>query len=724
MKLSNIPIRRLSVRWVACILVWAAGVTLTLAAAEIYVSLEAPPGGNGSKEAPFQSLEDARLAVRKLNGAPATVHIGPGHYVLRDGFTLSGGDSGTSGQRVSYSGDANGGTRFSSGVVVPPTALRPVTDPAILERLPEESRSLIREVSLDELGIKVTPFKETFRGIELLEVFWDGSRLPLSRWPGGGRFARVEKVTDNGIDSSSAGTFVYREDRPVRWRAAVQDGLWVRGFWRVPWVIEAVRVAAIDPGSRTITLAAPIQGGIGSKYHRAANNGVGPGSGDEPWEAFNLLEEIDTPGEWAVRFATRTLYLLPPEGEGQLLISDNRNPVISLVGVSHVTLENLAVDSGLGEGVRVEGGEGVLIAGCKVLNVARHGIVVRGGTGHTVLSCDTAETGLSGIVYSGGDRTSLTPAGHRILNNLVRRAGLFFPAPGIDAGLTIRDQPVGNLVAHNRIHDCMNSGIVYAGNENIFEFNEIYRVGLGSSDLGGFYTTGGWTSRGNIVRFNFVHHSMNANAFYVDDGDSGDTFLSNVAYRTESGGFIGGGHDQVFRNNIIIESPRAMHVDSRGVPRKYTVDDPRLRGDLDSVPYMTAPWSEKYPTLTTLLDSIPEMPSGIVIEGNLFVRCETPLRKSGKSSELERIVFENNIESDDMNHFVDPDTLDFSLKPDAAVFTEVPGFPQIPMAKIGLYPDAYRPEVPARNLEQLRTESTDRGFDSQTDVDASNKKAP
>ena len=80
----------------------------------------------------------------------------------------------------------------------------------------------------------------------------------------------------------------------------------------------------------------------------------------------------------------------------------------------------------------------------------------------------------------------------------------------------------------------MNSGIVYGGNDNIFEYNEIYRVGLGSSDLGCFYTNAGWTSRGNIIRYNLVHHSMNANAFYVDDGDAGDTFINNVAYKTRT----------------------------------------------------------------------------------------------------------------------------------------------------------------------------------------------
>lgn len=698
---------------------WLAATGSWLQAATLHVSASAAPGGDGSAERPYANLNEARVAAQKLRDGPVEIVIGGGHYLMRNGFTLGPADSGSAERMVTFRAAPGEKPRISSGVVVPAEALQPVTDEAIRERLRPEVRDRIRQVSLDALGINLQAPRDNFRGLELLEVLCGGQRLPLSRWPEPGKYAKIEMVKNNGVNPAHGGVFVYRGEDPARWIKALPDGVWLRGFWRVPWVIEAVRVEAIDPASRTITQAAPVSGGIGSKYHRG-KDGTGRGSGDEPWEAINLLEEIDLPGEWAVRFPTNTLYILPPEKTGELLISDVREPVIWLANVSYVTLEGLRVDSGLGDGIKVEGGDHVLIAGCEVSNVARNGITLEGGRGHTVLSNDVSATGYSGISFLGGNRQNLEPGGHRILNNIVSRAGVYYPAAGILGGLATRAESVGNLVAHNRIHDTANSGIVYGGNENIFEFNDIYRVGLGSSDLGCFYTTGGWTSRGNIVRNNFVHHSMNANAFYVDDGDSGDTFLGNVAYKTESGGFVGGGHDQVFRNNLIIENPRAMHVDARGVPRRYTADDSRLRGDLDSVPYQSPPWSEKYPELLTLLQNQPDIPSGIVIEDNVFVRCETPLRRSGKASELNGVVFENNLVTDDPDIFVNAGDFDFALKPGCAVFQQIPSFPPVPFDKIGLYADAYRPVVPPRDGELLRTGNTDRGFDSQTDVDASN----
>jgi len=690
-------------------------------AAQIHVSASAAPGGDGSADRPFATLEQARDAVRQVTSQPVIVNVGPGHYMVRDGFRLGAEDSGAADRRIVYRSVPAGEARVSSGVLVPRSALREVTDEALRSRLREEVRDQVRWIDLEQTGLQAKAFKDNFKGIELLEVINGNARLPISRWPDGGRFALIATVLDNGITPPATGTFVYREEEPVRWGGAVKEGLWLRGFWRVPWVIEAVRVGSIDPDEKTITLAVPVPRGIGCKYKRAPGDGPGSGSGKEPWEAFNLIEEISVPGEWAVRFTDGTLFILPPEGDNDLLISDHKGPVIHLEGAAHVSLEGFAVDGGLGDGIRVDGGEGVLVAGCRVSNISRDGIAIDGGMNHTVLSCDTTETGYSGISYLGGNRQTLESSGHRVVNNLVRRAGLFFPAPGINGGLGPRAEAVGVLIAHNRIHDCMNSGIVYAGNDNLFEYNEIYRVGLGSSDLGCFYTNSGWTSRGNVIRHNLVHHSMNANAFYVDDGDCGDNFFGNIAYKTESGGFIGGGHDQTFVNNIIVKTPRAMHIDARGIPRNYTVNDKRLRGDLDSVPYDRPPWSEKYPEIAGILATATERPTRILIKDNLFVGCEDPLRRSGKDDEFEGLTYENNVVSDDIDMFIDADNLDFTLKPDAPVFAQIPDFQQIPVARIGLYADAYRPVIPQRNMEQLRTESTERGFDSQTDVNASNR---
>ena len=74
-----------------------------------------------------------------------------------------------------------------------------------------------------------------------MEVYWNGKRQGISRWPEAGTFAKMQRVVDNGVDGDG-GTFVYREDEPAKWIGAIEEGVWLRGFWRVPWVIEGVRI--------------------------------------------------------------------------------------------------------------------------------------------------------------------------------------------------------------------------------------------------------------------------------------------------------------------------------------------------------------------------------------------------------------------------------------------------------------------------------------------------
>jgi hypothetical protein len=696
-----------------------------LAASEFYVAPDGSDGNPGTQARPFATLEQARAAASRNRTAagPTTVWLAAGRYITRAGNVFTARDSGTAAAPVTYQAAPGAEVILSAGMMVPPTALKALDDPAWQARLHPAARGRVMEINLAALGVEVTPLSDDFRKMGLPEIFYRGKTLPLSRWPNGEVFTTMEKVTDNGMEPPHGGTFVYRGDEPTRWVQALQDeGVWLRGFWRVPWTIEGIKVKSIDTTARTITFEAAVPGGIGSKYERD-KNGLGPGDGKEPWHALNLLEEIDQPGEWSIDFRTGTLYLWPP-GEiaaDTLFIADRKTPVVAFKDVSNLALKGITIDGGMGPGIEIDGGENVLIAGCTVRNVGDAGISIRGGWRHQVLSSDVHDTGQEGIMFTGGERRTLTPGGHRIINNHVYRIGLHYPAGAVVAGEGVGSETVGNLVAHNRIHDVPNGGVLFAGNDNVFEYNEIYRVGLGSSDLGCFYTSGGWTARGNVIRYNFVHHSMNSNAFYMDDGDSGNAVYGNVDYKTASGGFVGGGHDQSFTNNVFVECTRAMHVDARGVTRHYDARDKRLSKDLSSEPYRTPPWSERYPALVHILDYRPDIPSGIVIEDNLIVGCGTDIRESGNGADFAGVTFRDNVVSNDQSVFVDPANFNFALKPGVAATLGLKDFKPIPFNRIGLYTDEYRAMLPPRDDALLRNGNTERHFDSQTDLDASNR---
>ena len=82
------------------------------------------------------------------------------------------------------------------------------------------------------------------------------------------------------------------------------------------------------------------------------------------------------------------------------------------------------------------------------------------------------------------------------------------------------------------------------------------------------------------------------------------------------------------------------------------------------------------------------------------MNCESVLNLSGKKDELAVAIFRDNLELtiEDMG-FLDAAKLDFRMRPDAHVFTKVPGFKYIPFERIWLYSNELRPVVPRRAQE-------------------------
>jgi hypothetical protein len=287
---------------------------------------------------------------------------------------------------------------------------------------------------------------------------------------------------------------------------------------------------------------------------------------------------------------------------------------------------------------------------------------------------------------------------------------------------------VGVRIAHNLIHDLPHAAVLYAGNDHVIELNEVHNVALDSGDVGAFYTWNDWTSRGNIVRHNFVHHSTAANAFYMDDGDSGDTVEGNVVYRTQYGPFIGGGHDNTVRDNLVIEARNGLHMDARGVPRRYDVTDRHKMNLLGSIDWRNPPWSTRYPDLLRILER-PELPVGNLLEDNALVGCGQPLHleKPAKDGD-DRLRFStvrNNIvvaATADAG-FVDAGRLDFRLRPDSPLAAKLPRLKDIPFERIGLYRDQYRKTLPDPLATGRYTDRRqDAAFDSDTDRKASDRK--
>ena len=595
--------------------------------------------GDGSARAPFTTPVQARDAIRKLRRegkisgeAAVTVNIGPGNYPMDSTFELTGEDGGSATAPVVYRATRPGTARLIGGMMLEPRTFKPVEDPAVSGRLDPAVRDQVRVGSVAGIG-QIAPLKPAYRGVpDGPWLYFDGRPMTLARWPNesapDGGWAKFTKAIDKGLPQPGAGdpslrvahggAFEFADPRVARWR--IDDGVWLWGYWTHDWYDEVIRVAGYDEAAKVIRLAAPHQYGINAGTWGAAGR---------RFFAQNVMEELDAPGEWYLDRPRQLLYFLPPGplSGATVVLGTLAGPVLHVRHARHLRLEGLRMEYGHGAGILLDGTEHVAINGCVVANCAGDGISVNGSR-NTVRSCDLFHLGKSGVRLAGGDRKKLEPAGNLAVNNHIHHYGRFQRtyAPGIHA------DGCGQIARNNRIHDAPHNAVLYGGNEHVFENNEIYRVVMETGDAGAFYTGRDWTSRGNVLRHNYIHDlgggdasHVNTMGVYLDDCDCGDTIEGNIFQRAGRAIMIGGGRDNPVRDNLVLDCPIGLHIDTRGMTWKQwnNPEDPSwaLEDKAKKLDYTNPPWSTRYPRLAAIMAENPREPANNPITGNVFVDC-------------------------------------------------------------------------------------------------------
>ena len=661
----------------------------------------------GGYDGPFATLDRARDAIRELKkaaGLPAggvAVYVRAGTYERSAPFQLMEVDSGTAAQPVVYRAYRNETVRITGGRQV--SGFVPVTDPAVRNHLDPAARDRVVQVDLKAQGIddfghlRSRGFGKLIQASGL-EVFFQDAPLQLARWPNEG-WAHIIGAPDG----QQGHTFSYDSDRPARWVGG--DDIWVYGYWTYDWADSYERVASIDKQARVVRTA-----GVGPYGYTAGQR----------FYFLNVLEELDSPGEWYLDRATGMLYLWPPaplEG-ARVTVSLLEDTLVTLVDVSYVTLQGLTFECARGNGVTVTGGAHDLIAGCTFRNLGDVAVSIgkgvddyanhiyeystwnrNGGTGHGVVGCDIYATGEGGIVLGGGDRRTLAPAGNFASNNHLwntnRIARTYRPAIAVDG--------VGNRAANNLIHDLPHFGIWLHGNDHVIEYNEIHHACTETNDAGAFYMGRDFTERGNVLRHNYFHDLGAGDlvqSVYLDDCASGTLMYGNVVDHGGRGVLIGGGRDNTIENNLFVEGRPAVHVDARGTGWArswFNGQDSVLMDRLRAVRFDQPPYSVRYPELVNLLQDRPDFPKGNHVLRNVRVGGQWLELLDGL--EQKDIDIRDNFTEGDPG-LVAPDRRDYHLKPDSPVLKL--GFKPIPLKRIGLYADEYRPQsrLPSRGDER------------------------
>ncbi|HOZ47463.1 MAG TPA: right-handed parallel beta-helix repeat-containing protein [Candidatus Hydrogenedentes bacterium] len=661
-----------------------------------YVDQTGDDNACGSEAEPFATLEAARDAIRGLKqvaplSEPVTVYVRGGIHYRTATFTLGEEDSGSVRAPITYRSYPGEDVHVVGGVRLDPAWFGPVRDAAILDRLDASARDKVVCADLKPHGIE--DYGALSIQSPMIELFCHGQRLPIARYPNEGwmHIGKVVGVDPNGrrtlTDGNKQGTtFRYLDDRPARWIDARDATL--HGFWWFGWTDEFATIERIDAQRAEITLDHVPGGGIR----------------EEQWfYALDLLEEIDTPGEWYLDRQAGTLYLWPPEAcpAEPLYASMLAEPLVAMDGVSHVTVRGMTFEVTRGLGILLCGGTQSRIAGCVVRGIGSTGVHMDGGTRNGLLSCDIYATGTMGVHLRGGNRYTLEPSGNYIVNNHIhhyaQRKKVYQPA--------VRLYGCGHRVAHNHIHDAPHQAIGYDGNEHVIEFNDIHDVVLESADAGVLYTGCNWTFRGNIVRHNFIHNiphgpGLGSVGIYLDDCCSSTDMIGNVFYDMLKPTFIGGGRDNRVENNLYIECDFPLYLDNRGLRWEHFRPGGPMYDQLKEIHHDQPPYSVRYPALARILDETPQAPLGNTFINNLVYRCEWHdpeaycRETSGNHIDQPYLRQENNWITDDDPGFLDAAALNFQLRDEAPAFVHIPGFRPIPFHQVGIYPDSFRAELP------------------------------
>lgn len=557
------------------------------------------PSGN---DGPFATLQQARNAIRKFRQNDSkgtfTVLVRGGIYELNEMFVLEPEDSGTESHPLVFRAFENEhpiltGTRRINNF--------------------EPYKGQILKANLTGIVKDSNPVRQ---------LFANGKRQIIARYPNfdpinpvGGGYLYVARPAEK----SSTSEFRYKVGSAKEWSS--QHDAEVVIFPGKGWKNNILNVRRIDRNTRTITLAK------GADYEINSGN---------RFFLQNVLEELDSPGEWYFDGQRKILYYWPmvdvalgivtiPVLKSILEIKGKKHGNKYYDTPSHIRFEGFTLEGCEGSAIVVNGAQSTVIARNTIYNAGRCGIEIQEGFDNAAIGNDIYEVGSEGIIISGGDRKTLLPANNRVVNNYIHHVGIFLKASsGIYCG------GVGNAISHNLIFSTPRMGIYLNGNDHLIEYNHIHDVNKETHDSGIIYCSGGdWTKRGNIIQFNYFHGSggygrSNANdawetpfhtfGIYMDDWLSGTMVYGNIVTNTTSGGiYIHAGRDNIVENNVIIEGGITGQMVYKAWPPSHPVAQQWLPVMFEKIQEMGF---TKYPLLSTIED----VQTGAKMSGNSFIR--------------------------------------------------------------------------------------------------------
>ncbi len=685
---------------------------------DLYVAPYGSDENDGSIEHPFATVQRAAQAVRKMDKSVRShiaVCLMAGEYIT-DGIFLTEEDSGTENCPVIYRAYGDGEVILNGGVSLNTADFEPVSGEA-RERIPEEARDHVYQVDLKRYGLTkedwghVCPIGKYNTAEKYdshvpgtnCELFCNGSRMTLARYPNG-EFNKLDAVSYIGDvfefpeqnyyfewkqrRNHEGGAYQMDKKTTARlqnWKS--YEGVWAYGYFYHDWADSSTPVKGFDLEHRTFF----------PEY--VSRHGAKKGAN---YYFYNVLDELDAPGEWYLDRESGMLYLYPPVELWQnpsIEMTITRNSIIKGENLNHVMFEDMTVKGTRSDAIVINGSDNV-VRRMRIYGVLGNAVMIEGYR-NLVTECDISHMGKGGIWLTGGVRETLTPGENRADNNLIHDWGeVYLTYHG-----AVHLYGVGNACSHNEMYNAPHTAIFYYGNDHVVEYNYLHEVVLRSSDAGAIYSGQDWAGYGCVVRYNVLENvggeGFRPDGIYFDDMLSGQTAYGNLLINVVKFGFqMGGGRDLKVFNNIIVNSIRGISYDDRGrdgllhggwaVSGVQDWEKSNMWVNLRKVPYQSELWASRYPLLAKISHDFSDMdnpdfgpnPAYSHIHDNLVLNSEGLgprwLGDVWQFSLIERNCVYNSYEHAGI-------TDDYILYPGCQAANDMPSFQNIPFHEIGRY---------------------------------------
>ncbi len=611
----------------------------------LFVAVDGNDSNSGTISSPFKTPEAARDKIRELKKSgdlsktKINVNFRGGQYSV-DTFNLWEEDSGWEGNPITYRAWKDEEATFIGGTSIKSDAWSLVEDNEILERLPEEARGKVYETDLTKLGftleqLGIMGYPGGYSGSDMyqsntpvipmgVQLYDDGEPLTIARYPNEG-YIQIKTIIKNCVDwiwekseprpadmDPSGFIIQYDDGRADRWTQAEDPRMY--GFWGRGFADGTVDIINIDTKRKTLesgqaTAFAPvIYDGASGRYY-----------------VFNLLEEIDIPGEYYMNPETGVMYYYPKDDlkNSTTYISVYTNSLMNIKDAKYITVEGLIFEASRGMGIQADNCDNLCFNYCTIRNTGDLAALITNSMNSGYINCLVYNTngGLK-IVDDDNLRKNFTHSNNYFKNNEIHDFSLYKKL----CNPAIWFYGCGIYVGHNKIYNGPHMGIwMIDATDCIVEYNDIFNILLDVDDAGAIYSGQNLTHVGNEWRYNYIHDCGSTmphlHALYMDDGDNQTRIFGNVIknmgeYATS---VIFKGRDTKVQNNISINlgeaSIRAIQMTEGWFrPAHYEKLDKFIAD-----PETGHLWLEKYPELAEYRKGNEHIPTDNIVKNNVSI---------------------------------------------------------------------------------------------------------